>query len=57
MMTIFLSECMCKNYVQTLRLQVMTFQREKLGGKNFFEKEMKSAVGDRALVGLLARAE
>ena len=56
MMTIFLSESMCKNYVQTLCLQVMTFQREKLGRKNFSEKGMKSVVGDRALVGLLGRA-
>jgi len=57
MMTIFLSESMCKNYVQTLCLQVMTFQREKLGRKNFSEKGMKSVVGDGALVGLLARAQ
>ena len=56
MMTIFLSESMCKNYVQILCLQVMTFQRKKLEEKTFPKKEWNLLSEDRALVGLLGRA-
>ena len=34
----------------------MTFQRKKIGKKKLSEKGMRSAVGDRRLVGLLAHA-
>ena len=55
MMTIFLSESMCKKLCVNVVFVSYDFPKKKIGKKRS-EKRMRSAVGDRALVGLLSRA-
>ena len=56
MMRIFLSESMCKKLCVNIVFACYDFPKKKNGKKKLSEKGMESAVGDRALVGLLGCA-